>query len=341
MVSIKRYLSLNFTKSFLMVFLPFFIIISLIYLVKISSLTTQISLSPKELLMLYSYSIPEIIYYTIPISFVASLTSVLSRLSTDNELVAIFSLGMSSKSIVSNLEKIAFLFTVLLLCISFFAIPISKQYYKSFKEHKKTQAKLNIIPGELGQKFGNYYIYIEDVQPDTKNLKNIVIYNKSDKNNEEFFAAKEGKLKHQKNTTILELIDGYGYTYKKNNLQEAKYKTINVYKNIDQKIFNFKDIYSYWIGIYTNQKLLHKALFMFFVSFIPLISTYLIASFSIINPRYQKNHTFLTIFVTTITLYTIATILHKHGNLYIVFGIIFSIIVTGRYLFNKRVERFF
>jgi len=337
----KGYISSNFTKAFLMVFLPFFMIISLIYLIKISSLTSQVSLSLNELFLLYSYSIPEIIYYTIPISFVASVASLFSKLSSDNELIAFFSLGLDSEYIVKRVQILAFLFTILLLSISFLAIPISKQYYKSFKEEKKSQAKLNLVAGELGQKFGSYYIYIESKNPNNQHFNNIVIYNKSKKNQEEFFASKQGDLKHIDSTTILELIDGYGYTYYKDTLQEAKYTKLNVYKNINANYARLYDIVSYWQQIKNNKKLKRKALFMIFVSFIPLISIYLIASFTIINPRYQKNHTFLVIFITVLMLYTIASILHKQGNIYLVLSLIVMMYVLGKMWFKKRVQRYF
>jgi lipopolysaccharide export system permease protein len=324
-----------------MVFLPFFMIISLIYLIKISSLTSKISLSLSELFLLYSYSIPEIIYYTIPISFVASTATLFSKLSTDNELIALFSLGLDSKYMVKKLNIIAILFTTLLLSISFLAIPMSKQYYSNFKEDKKSKAKLNLMAGELGQKFGSYYIYIESKDKDNKNFNNMVIYNKSKKNQEEFFAAKKGSLKHINHATVLELKDGYGYTYYKDALQEAKYKTIDVYQSINGHKTRLYDIISYWKHIKNDIKLKQKALFMIFVSFIPLISVYLIASFTIINPRYQKNHTFIVIFVTTLLLYTIASVLHKQGNIYMVLAFVSIIFVFGKILFKKRVQRYF
>jgi len=339
--TLKGYISSNFTKSFLMVFVPFFMIISLIYLIKISSLTSQISLSLSELFLLYSYSIPEIIYYTIPISFVASTASLFSKLSSDNELIALFSLGLDSSYIVKKVQLIAMLFTVLLLSISFLAIPISKQYYKSFKEEKKSKAKLNLMAGELGQKFGSYYIYIESKEKDNQLFNNIVIYNKSQKNQEEFFASKHGSLKHINNSTVLELNDGYGYTYYKDTLQEAKYNKIDVYENINSNYAKLYDIVSYWEQLNKNKKLKRKAIFMIFVSFIPLISVYFIASFTIINPRYQKNHTFLVIFITVLVLYTIASILHKQGNLYLVLCLIIVSYIIGRVLFKKRVQRYF
>jgi len=338
---LKGYISSNLTKSFLMVFLPFFLIISLIYLIKISSLTAKIDLSLKELFLLYSYSIPEIIYYTIPISFVASTASLFSKLSSDNELIALFSLGIESNYIVKRVRNIAILFTIALLSISFIAIPISKQYYKAFKNEKQSQAQLNLSAGELGQKFGSYYIYIEAKAKNNKEYKNIVIYNRDKKYQEEFFVSSSGSLINKNSSTILELKDGYGYTYTDDSLQEAKYSKIDVYENLKYKNIEIYEIIKYWEQVKDSKKLRQKALFMIFVSFIPLLSLYIIASFTIINPRYQKNHTFTVIFITTLILYTVASILHKQGNIYSIIAIIIILMVVGRFIFKKRVQRYF
>ena len=96
MVNVRGYISSNFTKSFLTIFLPFFIIISLVFLVRISALTSKIQINIEELFFLYSYSIPAIIFYTLPLSFVAALANVLINLSQGNELIALYALGLNS-----------------------------------------------------------------------------------------------------------------------------------------------------------------------------------------------------------------------------------------------------
>ena len=338
---INRYISSNFTKSFLILFVPFFMIISLIYLIKISTLTSQISLTFSELTKLYGYSIPEIIFYAIPLSFVGAVANLFARLSNDNELIALFSLGVKSNTIVRQIALIGILFSILLLSISFLAIPITKQYYKSFKQEKKSNAKFNLNAGELGQKFGDYYIYIQSKDNSNNRFNNIVIYSKNKNNQEQFFASKSGELLHQDSTMILELYDGYGYTYDKQTLQEAKYKHLRVYKDIQSKQFKLYDVINYWKQAKNVKKIKQKAFFMIFVSLIPILSLYLIASFTIINPRYQKNHTYSIIFSITLILYTIASILHKQANLYLLIGIVMSIFVIGKLLFNKRVMRYF
>jgi len=339
MVNVRAYISSNFSKSFLTIFLPFFLIISLVYLVKISSLTSQIQITFGELLLLYVYSIPDIIFYTLPLSFVAALANVLMRLSTDNELIAIYALGLKAKDVLKGMRLLGFLFSLLLLNISLLGIPMSKQFYNAFKDDKKAEAKLNIVPGKLGQKFGEYYIYVKGKEG--QDFHDIVIYNRTDKNNEQFFAAQKGKLHKKDKSTSLMLIDGYGYTYSDIKLTQAKYKTLEVYEKSKKRDFHFQDVVAFWSKAKTDQGIKHKLLFYMFISLIPLLSVYLVAAFTMINPRYQQNRSFLVIFLTTLLFYVIASTLQKWGNFYLIAAAILFTSVLGRWLFHKRVSRFF
>jgi len=339
MVKVPRYISHNFVKSFLTIFLPFFLIISLVFLVKIAGLTSKIQLSILELLQLYSYSIPDIIFYTLPLSFITALANVLVRLSQDNELIALYALGLNAQKILHSPIVLGVLFSVLLASISFLAMPLAKQLNKSFIEEKKSEAKLNIIPGELGQKFGEYYIYVKEKNDEL--YTNMVIYNRESKENEQFFSAQTGRLNNTPDTTSLLLYDGYGYTYSEEKLQQAQYKTLEVYDSIKKKTYEFEDIIAHWSRAATEEKMMHRVLFFVFVSLIPLLSVYLVAAFTMINPRYQANRSFLVISTITFTLYMIASSLEKWGTPYLLF---FSILITGFlgiWLFNKRVARYF
>jgi len=339
MVSVRAYISSNFAKAFLTIFLPFFLIISLIYLVKISSLTSQIQITFGELLMLYSYSVPDIIFYTLPLSFIAALANVLIKLSTDNELIALYALGLKAKKVLRSLLLLGFLFSLLLLVISLFGMPLSKQFYGSFKESKKSEAKLNIVAGKLGQKFGDYYIYVKDKKEN--DFHNIVIYNQTDKNEEQFFSALKGNLNKKNGITSLLLHDGYGYTYTKDKLQQAKYKTLEVYDQGKNKNYHFKSVFEFWKKSKIDKRTLHRLLFYIFVSLIPLISVYIVAAYTMINPRYQANHSYIVIFSVTLFFYTIASSLQKWGTFYLLASAIFFTSVLGIWLFHKRVSRFF
>ncbi len=340
MVSIRGYISTNFTKSFLTIFIPFFLIISLIYLVKIAALTAQIQLTFGELLRLYSYSVPDIVFYTLPLSFVTALANVLIRLSTDNELIALYALGLNANRILRGLLVIATLFSLLLLVISFLAMPMSKQLYKSFKQEKKAEAKLNITPGKLGQKFGDYYIYVKE-KNDDGTFKNLVIYNRTDIRNEQFFAAKQGKMNRHGRQSSLLLEKGYGYTYSSDALQQAKYETLEAFDTKPPKQYHFEDTLAYWSKAPQESRIRHRLYFFLFVSLIPLLSVYVVAAFSMINPRYQSNHTFIVIFITTLVLYLLASSLEKWGTVPLLVTALLLVFGMGIYLFKKQVARYF
>jgi len=339
MVDVKGYISSNFTRSFLTIFLPFFIIISLVFLVRIAALTSKIQINFSELLLLYSYSIPEIVFYTLPLSFIAALANVLLSLSQGNELIALYALGLKSKKILRGLLLVGLLFSILLTAISLLAMPLSKQFYKAFKEEKRNDAKLNIVPGELGQKFGNYYIYVKDKREDK--FENIVIYNRTDKANEQFFASETGKLNRTENVTSLQLNKGYGYTYSEVKLQQAEYKTLEIFDSSIKRGYQFKTILSFWQDAAHSSKIKQKLIFFIFVSLIPLLSVYLVAAFTMINPRYQGNHSFIVIFANTLFFYAIASSLQKWGTFPLLAGSVIIIMILGQWLFKRRVSRYF
>jgi len=339
MVKISNYISANFTKSFLTIFLPFFLIISLVYLVKIAALTSQIQITFLELFKLYSYFVTDIIFYTLPLSFIVTLASVLVKLSQENELIALYALGLNAKKILRHLLVLGLLFSLLLGTISFLAMPLSKQLYKSFKEEKKAEAKLNIIAGKLGQKFGNYYIYVENKNEGVFN--DMVIYQRFDMNEEQFFVAKTGKLNNKKTITSLLLNSGYGYTYSNNTLKQVKYKSLKVYEKPKKESFQFQDIIAYWGKATTDLGIMHKILFFAFLSLLPLLSLYIVASYTMINPRYQPNRSFLVIFTTTFILYITASALKKWGTPSLLLLCIFIAITIGKWLFHKRVAKYF
>jgi lipopolysaccharide export system permease protein len=169
----------------------------------------------------------------------------------------------------------------------------------------------------------------------------MVIYNRTDRNNEQFFAAKTGNLQKKNDKTSLLLSDGFGYTYTKDKLQEAQYETLEVYEKTKKRNFIFEDVFTFWAKAQRDERTLHRLLFYIFVSLIPLISVYLVAAYTMINPRYQANHSYIVIFSVTLLFYTIASVLQKWGTYYILAAAVIFTSILGVWLFHKRVTRYF
>ena len=339
MVSVRSYLSSNFTKTFLTIFIPFFFIISLVYLVKISILTAKIQMSFPELIQLFGYSIPTIIFHTLPISFIASVATTLQRLSDDNELVALFSLGLPARKLIYPLIFIAILFAGLLLVISFITMPQTNQLFNAFKDSKKAEMTFNVVPEEFGQKFGNHYIYITD--EDNGKFKNTVIYYQDDNHSDQIVSADSGEMVNQDGVFSLILYDGKGYTFDADIVRQIIYKKLQTYDTMANRNMQLYGVGAYWKQSLTDKQRKQKMFFYFFISIIPLLSIYMIVAFSIINPRYQKSHSFIVIGTIAALFYFLASLLDKFGTEWMLAALVTSSFLLGVWLFYRNVNRYF
>jgi lipopolysaccharide export system permease protein len=218
-------------------------------------------------------------------------------------------------------------------------MPQSKQLYASFKHVKKEEMAFNVIPEELGQKFGRHYIYIESQEKDL--YRNMVIFSQDQNNSNQIFSASRGDIKKENGIFSLTLLDGKGYTFTPDTIQQIDYNKLRVFDTLSRTKYNFEEIGSYWKRSFTDEQRKRKLLFFVFVSLIPLLSLYLIASFTVINPRYQKSRSFVIIGLGTAFFYTIASILNKIGTISMLIGAILISIALGYWLFNRTVSRYF
>lgn len=338
-ISISKYLSSNFTTSFLTIFLPLLFIGTLIFIIKISSLTASIEVNFLEMMQLFSYNIPNILFYTLPISFLIAVMMTLLRLSNDNELMALFALGVKSKSLMRRFLLISMLFSTVLLILSLALMPKTEQQFKAFKQEKSTQAQVNINPSKLGQKFGDLFVYVKSKNDDT--LNNVVIYNKDKEHSDQLFIAKKANIQNQDSVVTLTLNEGSGYTFSQDTLKEINYEKMQLFQNLNSKEFTYNNIVKYWVNLSLNPKKKHYILFFIYISLIPMMALYIVASFSIINPRYRKTYAYPILGLTIVGLYVVATILKQQGTFPL---LITAIVVTtsfGLWLFHKYVTKHF
>jgi len=338
-MSISKYLSYNFTSSFLTIFLPLFFIGALVFIIKISALTASIQISFIEMIQLFSYNLPAILFYTIPISFLVAIITTLLRLSNDNELMALFALGKDSKSIMRSFTFIALLFTIVLLILSLGLMPKTKQQFKAFKQLKASEAQVNINPSKLGQKFGNLFIYVKD--KDENSLHDVVIYNKDKTHSDQLFMAKSATIENKNAVITLTLKNGSGYTFSKESLKEIHYEKMQVFQNLNSEDFTYQNIFNYWKKLSLSSEGKGRILFFIYISFIPLMTLFIISAFSIINPRYQNNYAYQVLGATTVGVYSIATFLENQGNYLALILIMVLTFLLGKFLFKRNVQRYF
>jgi len=333
MVRVKEFLLTTFTKSFLTLFLPFFIIISLTYLIKLSNLSSKVNLNLIDFGTLYIFVLPHIIFATIPLTFIGAIINSFAKLSEDNEMMSIFSLGYSPLKILKYLLPTALLFSLLLSIITLYIIPYAEQKMDNFERKKIYEAKLKILPKKLSQNFGNNHIFIEQ----NKNgiFKNVTMFSQEPNGYLQILLSKNGKIVKNNNTSYLNLNNGSLYRYKDSNFQIVDFENMKLFNN--QKFYSSKIISPKEFWIHKTKKFFYYLL----ISLSPLFIFLILISFGIYNPRYQKNRASIYILLSTLFAYIPSMIAKEVNSIYFVIFILLFWISISYYIFKiKLLKRY-
>lgn len=335
----RRYILGNFAKSFLLVFLPFLLIVSLVFLVQVSILSSRINLSTTELLQFFVYLLPEILLYTIPFSLVAALANLFNRLSEENELVALFALGHSPRRIFAFMLPSLSLFGAILLVLSFLLYPQMKQKANAFKHQKLAEATLKISPNKLSQSFGSYHVYV--AAKEGNGYRDIVLLDNHDPKKRELFIAERADSGNEGQRLGLTLHHGIGETSDEKKIDTLRYQSLTIYQYPRFSRKKFLSFREYWALASRDKGRRGKLLYFLMISLSPLTAFPLIAAFGIFNPRYRKANSALAIFLVALAIYIPAAMVHKSGNLTIFALSMILLLAGGVLLLRRRVLRYF
>ena len=297
---LKRYLNSTISGTFFPIFLSLFTITSIVYLVKISSLTSVITINFAELSYLYGLSIPDILYYTLPITFFIAMIINLSKLSGEYELIVISSFGLSPMKLFRLIFPISLLVSIALFVISFVIIPQTDYLQEKFLIEKKQEAEFNIKPSEYGQVFGPWYIYVEGK---VGNLYKEITLFLPDEKKDTFVMARNANIKNENNNLSLTLENGIAMNIFSKEMQEVDFEKMILGYQLSEakKISSISDLIAYWSNLDPTSTKMRKFIQNFLISFFPLVSVMFYIALGFYNPRYEKNkNTIYAIVLTTI-----------------------------------------
>jgi len=297
---LRQYILANFSLSFFSIFLPLFAIASVIFMLKLATYTAFIQLSFFEMFELYMFVLPELLFYTLPITFFIAATLSLFRLSTDNEIVIFFALGIKPSFLAKVLMTPALLLTLLLAFDFFVMFPHAKTLSINFIKHKKAEAKFNISASEFGHNFGSWLLYVGKDNND-KSYGDVVLFHK-DKDEEIVIGAKKATVKNQGGVLKLQLETGKGYSYTIDSLTQMQFDTlfINNISNSDQRAY--LSAYDYWFHNEKDLMALHKKKFLedSLISLFPLLSLFMVLAIGVAHVRHQKAYIYLFLFLSIV-----------------------------------------
>lgn len=295
---LKKYISSTISGTFFPIFLSLFTITSVVYLVKIASLTSIITIDFWELSYLYGLSLPKILYYALPITFFISMILNFSKLSGEYELIVISSFGLSPMKLLRIILPISFLTTLALLIISFIVIPQTDYLQAKFFAKKQQETEFNIKPNEYGQVFGPWYVYVEKKTENT--YKDIALFLPLE-NKDTFIMAKTADIINEQDSLKLTLQNGLATNIFDKKLEEVDFSTMILTYQLSkiEKINSIHDLIGYWSHIDPASKKMKLFIQNLLVAFFPLASVMFYIALGFYNPRYEKNRN--TIYAISLT----------------------------------------
>ena len=310
---LEKYFFMTFSNTFFPIFLTLYTVTSIIFLVKIAALTSVIQINFMELMKLYSYSIPHILFYTLPISYFIGLTLSIAKLSKEDELIVITSFGLKPTKIIEVFLRITIALTILLLIISLGLRPKADYLREAFLNIKKQEAKFNIKASEYGQKIGSWLIYVDKEK--NQNFKDITLLQLED-GKDTFISAKYATMETLQGSLNLNLMHGKSFVIS-DSLQQIDFeKMILNHTTAETKnIRSLNDIIMYWDDRKINLDKSKDFSFRILISLFPILSLYFIIIFGFFNPRYNSDKsTILTSIVSIIFIVTASNLSAKYPN---------------------------
>jgi len=339
MDKLKSYILSNFSLLFFSIFLPLFSIASVVFIIKLATMTAIIQLSIAEMLKLYVFVLPDLLFYTLPITFFMAAAMSLHKLSSDNEMTVVFALGIQPSQILKILLLPAVILTLTLFFIVLILFPHAKILSTNFIQYKTSEAKFNLGASEFGHSFGDWMLYIGK---DDKhgNYGNVFLFHKSD-NEEILIGAKHAEVISQNGIMKLKLHSGEGYSYTDHSLSQMNFDSMIINDMMTMSFSKYENPIEFWIAKNDSeriQKRKHRRLAMYIIlSLFPLLSLFSVMGIGIVNARHQQGHLYLSIFVTILLYYGAALTLNRPLEFYAVPLVVVVWLATTYYLYRSKV----
>jgi lipopolysaccharide export system permease protein len=336
MFKLQNHLLKTFAQIFFSIFLPLLGIASIIILVKISQVTAVVQLSLWDMIKLYFFIVPQILFFTIPIAFFVSAVMTMNKLSTENEMVVLFALGINPNTITFIVTKIALFLSVILLFTSLIVIPHAKQLYNNFINYKKTNVTFNIKASKFGQQFGTWLLYIGQ-ENENKTFSDITLYKPNEAGKEVLIIADKARFSNDNLQLRFNLVNGKTYLYSKQDLTQINYDKLTINDTSILAKLQYTSSWDYWKNLDKDRGKRDKFISSVMFSLFPLLSLPLLLSLGMVNSRHEKSRTYLHIFIAIALFFALFSLT---GSILKLLAIPVSIVIwtsISFYIYKKKI----
>jgi lipopolysaccharide export system permease protein len=332
---LRRYIIANFSMLFFSIFLPLFAIASVIFLIKLATYTSVIQLSIAEMFKLYLFVLPEIFFYTLPVTFFIAAALSLFKLSTDNEMVVLFSLGIKPRYILKTLRKPALILSVVLAFDFFVMFPHATVLSTNFLRFKQSEANFNLSASEFGHNFGSWLLYIGKDNND-RTYGDVVLFHK-EKKEELLIGAEKAEVINEGGILQLKLTEGKGYSYTADTLNQMQFQTMFINNVMQTDLRRYHTTLDFWLDAERRDEKIRMFITDILLSLFPVLSLYMVLSIGIAHVRHQKGYVYLYLFASLLVYYGATMGLQKVLGFYTIPAVIFGWLAITYPLYRKKI----
>ena len=206
-----RYVYREIATPFFFALLIFTIILFTVRILKLVELVVNRGVPLEQLLAIFLYILPAFFEVTVPMSFLLALLWSFGRLSSDREIIALKSCGISFIQMASPVALV----TTIVLCGTFFltmyARPWSNRALRQvIYEVTKTRATAGLKEKMFNDEFAGVVVYTDKIQPPGTDLQGVMIADNRSAQRQNTIFARQGRVVINEDSQLLtlRLFDG-------------------------------------------------------------------------------------------------------------------------------------
>jgi len=210
-----RYVFKEIFSPFLIGLLVYTFVLLMNHVLLMAEYFIERDVSLSVVLVLFVYIIPSMMAFTLPMSVLLGILAGLSRMSSDVEITAFKTLGVSYGRLARPLLIFALCCWVLTSYLTFYLAPkANHQWAQVLFQSVISQVQINLIPREFNESLPNTMLYVQDITQDNE-WKNIIVYFSEPRDEPMIVFAKSGRINFfpEHKSAYLELFEGVQHTY--------------------------------------------------------------------------------------------------------------------------------
>ena len=236
---INKYVFIQILKSCTLIFFIFISIAWLLQVTRLFNLSNLVQIDIISIIYLSLFLIPNLLSILLPFIIIFGILLCFVKLNKDKEIVAIYTLGLSTKNLLIPLTYFTVIIILLQIILNIYFSPII------YKEYKLREFELrNTI--NIDKLMVSNFLHINentiiDFKKNKNNYENIFINYKDEKDNIIF--AKLGSIENNINEYVFKLSNGYKLTINQNKeIEKLEFTNYTIkFKNNKIKDFNNTD----------------------------------------------------------------------------------------------------